>query len=184
MIDVDIKNYLPYHIANIDEFQKLAKVYDKFLKLIWARLDVEEQNRYLTTMDKSECEYWEKILNIEVSSLDSLADRRHRIKGFCISDLPYTEKKLRETLNTMCGKDNYNLVIDHTKYTLKCGLKLVSIQMLSIVTGVIRKMIPANMSIYVYAEYNRWKRFKPLKWKDLKTEKWKSVRSNKKWQEE
>ena len=50
MIEVDTRQYLPLHIAEIDEFKKIAKTYDEFLKLAWASLQKEELNRILATI--------------------------------------------------------------------------------------------------------------------------------------
>ena len=57
MTEVDIIQYLPLHIAEIEEFEKIAKIYDKYLILVWQSLKREELNRVLPTMDENECSY-------------------------------------------------------------------------------------------------------------------------------
>lgn len=122
MIEVDTKQYLPLHIAEIDEFKNITKTYDKYLSLVWDSLQREELNRVLATMD--------------------------------------TEKQ-----------------------SVDCGVKIVSIQMIGVIFDLIRKRVPANMLVSVYAIFNRWERFKTLRWQALKTETWKSLFGDKKWQE-
>ena len=184
MIEVDTIQYLPLHIAEIDEFEKITKIYDKYLRLVWQSLEREELNRVLATMDESECSYWEKLLHIVVNPADSLEDRVNRIRGYHVSDLPYTINKLDEVLRVVCGVDNYKLKVDNSKYLIDCGVKLVSIQMIEVVADLIRKRAPANMLVNVYALYNRWERFKAIRWSGLTTEKWGGLYGNKKWQEE
>lgn len=183
MIEVDTERYLPLHIADMEEFKKIAKTYDKYLKLVWESLQKEELNRFLSTMDESECERWEKLLNIVTSPSDTLEDRVNRIRGYHISDLPYTANKLDEVLKAVCGADSYKLKIDNTHQSVDCSVKLSSIQMIDVIFDLIRKRVPANMIVKVYALYNRWERFKAMEWQALKNETWKSLFSDKKWQE-
>ena len=184
MIEVDTLQYLPLHIAEIEEFKKIAKTYDKYLRLAWASLQREELNRILATMDESECAQWEELLHIVVNPADSLEDRVNRIRGYHVSDLPYTINKLDEVLKVVCGADNYKLKVDSSKYLIDCGVKLVSIPMIDVVADLIRKRAPANMIVNVYALFNRWERFKTMRWSELTTEKWGGLYGDKKWQEE
>ena len=183
MIEVDTERYLPLHIAGMEEFKKIAKTYDKYLKLVWESLQKEELNRFLSTMDESECERWEKLLNIVTSSNDTLEDRVNRIRGFHVSDLPYTYNKLDEVLKLVCNGDNYKLKVDNLEQLVDCGVKIVSIQMIDVIFDLIRKRVPANMIVNVYALFNRWERFKTMQWSELTTSTWNSFYSDKKWQE-
>jgi len=182
MIEVDTKQYLPLHIAEIDEFKNITKTYDKYLSLVWDSLQREELNRVLATMDEKECEQWEKLLSIVINPADSLEDRVNRIRGYHASDLPYTYNKLYEVLRLVCKGDNFNLKVDTEKQSVDCGVKIVSIQMIDVIFDLIRKRVPANMLVSVYAIFNRWERFKTLRWQALKSETWKSLFGDKKWQ--
>lgn len=183
MTEVDTIQYLPLHIAEIEEFEKIAKIYDKYLILVWQSLKREELNRVLPTMDENECSYWEELLHIVVNPADTLEDRVNRIRGYHVSDLPYTFNKLDEVLKVVCGVNNYKLKVDNSKYLVDCGVKLVSISMIEVVADLIRKRVPANMIVNVYALFNRWERFKTMQWSELTTSTWNSFYSDKKWQE-
>ena len=182
-MNVDTEQYLPLHIAEIEEFKKITKTYDEYLKLVWKSLKREELNRVLATMDETECEQWEKLLNIVINPADSLEDRVNRIRGYHVSDLPYTYNKLDEVLKLVCGGDNYKLKVDNSKQLVDCGVKIVSIQMIDVIFDLIRKRVPANMLVNVYALFNRWERFKTMRWSEMTAEKWNSFYSDKKWQE-
>lgn len=182
-MNVDTEQYLPLHIAEIEEFKKIAKTYDEYLKLVWQSLKREELNRVLATMDETECEQWEKLLNIVINPADGLEDRVNRIRGYHVSDLPYTFNKLDEVLKLVCGADNYKLKVDNSRQVIECGVKIVSIQMIDVIFDLIRKRVPANMLVNVYALFNRWERFKAMRWSEMTAEKWNSFYSDKKWQE-
>lgn len=182
-MNVDTEQYLPLHIAEIEEFKKITKTYDEYLKLVWKSLKREELNRVLATMDEAECTQWEKLLNIAINPADSLEDRVNRIRGYHVSDLPYTYNKLDEVLKLVCGGDNYKLKVDNSKQLVDCGVKLVSIPMIEVVADLIRKRAPANMLVNVYALFNRWERFKQLRWSELTADTWEKIHDDKKWQE-
>ena len=154
-MNVNTEQYLPLHIAEIEEFKKITKTYDEYLKLVWKSLKREELNRVLATMDEKECEQWEKLLNIAINSADSLEDRVNRIRGYHVSDLPYTYNKLDEVLRLVCGGDNYKLKVDNSRQVIECGVKIVSIQMIDVIFDLIRKRVPAIMRVNVYALINR-----------------------------
>lgn len=182
-MNVETEKYLPLHIAEMEEFKKIAKTYDKYLKLVWQSLKREELNRVLATMDEAECEQWERLLNIVINPADSLEDRVNRIRGYHVSDLPYTYNKLDEVLKLVCGGDNYKLKVNNSKQLVDCGVKIVSIQMIDVIFDLIRKRVPANMLVNVYAHFNRWERFKALRWSEITAETWKKIHDDKKWQE-
>lgn len=182
-MNVNTEQYLPLHIAEIEEFKKITKTYDEYLKLVWKSLKREELNRVIATMDEKECEQWEKLLNIAINPADSLEDRVNRIRGYHVSDLPYTYNKLDEVLRLVCGGDNYKLKVDNSRQVIECGVKIVSIQMIDVIFDLIRKRVSANMLVNVYALFNRWERFKALRWSEITAEKWNGLYGDKKWQE-
>lgn len=40
----NVIHYFPPHIANIEEFKRIAKVYDAQLKQVWVELDLNGDN--------------------------------------------------------------------------------------------------------------------------------------------
>lgn len=158
----DTGHYFPTHIKKIDEFKEIAGAYDKSLAVAWKNLGTIYDNNYFDGMDESECEYWEKRFGITVNPLDTLEDRRNRIRGYSVSDLPYTEKKMREMLTAMCGTDGFTFVPDPSVKKLKVGVKLTGQQLVTNITEILRKMIPADMELEVALLYNQHKRFRIL----------------------
>ena len=108
----NVIHYFPPHIANIEEFKRIAKVYDAQLKQIWIALDQMEDNRHFDSMEASECTYWEKIMQIKLTGEETLEDRRRNLKGRWVSSRPYTAKKFKEVLDAMVGEQYYKLEIN------------------------------------------------------------------------
>lgn len=160
--------YYPPHIADIEEFKRIAKVYDKKLQLIWDNIDQMQTNRRFDEMDEAECSRWEEMLNIKLTGEETLGDRRRNIKGIWTSGLPYTAKKFKEVLDAMIGSEYYLLDINRAKKTLKVDLMLDVIMQDKYIYNLMRAMAPADMIVTVSILFNRNRAFKGYTNADLK----------------
>jgi len=149
-----VLHYFPPHIKNIEEFEEISKAYDAVINSLWTDMGVVFDNNFFDTMDADECSRREQMLGIVPNPLDTLNDRRRRIKGYSASNLPYTEKKMHDVLSAMCGQEGYELVIDKSAKTLFVGIKLNSVQMVDNARELMRNMAPADMSVTAQILYN------------------------------
>lgn len=159
MMETDTIHWFPRHIAEIREFKEIAKAYDYLLNQAAADIQKVFDNEFLETLDAGGCLMHEHILGITANTLDSIEDRRNRIKGYYASDLPYTEKKLDRVLRTMCGKDGFTMIVDSPEYQVDIQIRLNSMNLVTNVYEIARKMIPANMVLNVNIIYNVHQRF-------------------------
>ncbi len=151
---IDTLHYYPRRIQEIKEYIRLSGEVDTELEAVWDKIDRITRNMYLDTMDKNTCLSWEKILRITANPMDTLDDRRGRIKGYFASNLPYTEKKLREVLTAMCGEGGYDLVIDTRSGTVDIFIMLSNVRLVDNTYDVIRRMAPADMIVKARIIYN------------------------------
>ncbi len=162
IVSPNVAHYFPPHINNIDEFGEISKAYDATIGQAWSNMGVVFDNNYFDSMDADECSRREGILGITTDPLDTLDDRRRRIKGYYSSNLPYTERKMHDVLKAMCGEDGYELVIDKTLKTLFVGIKLNSVQMVANAKELMRLMAPASMGVTaaiiynIHSQYRSW----------------------------
>ncbi|RHS65877.1 DUF2313 domain-containing protein [Clostridium sp. AM45-5] len=154
-------HYFPPHIANIEEFKRIAKVYDAHLKQIWIELDKMEDNRHFDSMEASECTYWEKNMQIKLTGEETLEDRRRNIKGHWGASRPYTNRKFKEVLDAMVGEKYYKLEINTKEKYLKISLMLEAISKDGYIYDLMRAMAPADMVVKVVIIFNRHRSFKP-----------------------
>lgn len=152
---IDTIKYYPPHIQNIEEFKRIAEVYDKKLQLVWDRLDQMQTNKRFDQMDEEECEHWEKMLGIKLTGEETLDDRRRNVKGIWTSGLPYTVKKFTEVLDAMVGPECYLLDINKKTKTLKVDLMLDVIMKVDYIYNLMRAMAPADMIVIVSILFNR-----------------------------
>lgn len=164
---VDTLHYYPKRIQEIKEYIRLSAGVDTKLTAVWDEIERITKNMYLDTMDEDTCLMWEKILNITTNPLDSLDDRRGRIKGYSASNLPYTEKKMREVLQSMCGEGGYDLVIDTKAGTVDIFIMLSNTRLIDNTYDVIRKMAPADMIVRARIVYNTHSIFRAYTYAEL-----------------
>ncbi len=183
-LTIPIKQYLPEKVQEIKEIGTVAKVYDDNLSKLWGVFDGIYANKFLDSLDAYGCERHEKILGIVPEAGDTLVDRRRRIKGYYSSNLPYTVPKLKEVLNSMCGVDRYELYIDRELGIVTVGVKLESRNLVGNVAEIVRRMIPADMMMEVFLEYNQNYAFKKYTHGELKKYTHYQLRNNVQFQEE
>lgn len=165
---IDTIRYFPQHIANIEEFKRIADAYDKKLQVVWDDLNQMQTNKRFDDMDEAECGKWEQMFKIKITGEETLGDRRRNVKGIWTSGLPYTAKKFKEVLDAMVGSEYYLLDINQPKKTLKIDLMLDVIMKDTYIYNLMRAMAPADMIVIVSIVFNRNRAFKGYTNADLK----------------
>jgi len=165
---IDTIRYFPQHVANIEEFKRIAAVYDKKLQVVWDDLSQMQTNKRFDDMDEEECSKWEQMLKIKITGEETLGDRRRNIKGIWASGLPYTARKFKEVLDAMVGPEYYLLDINQANKTLKVDLMLDVIMKDTYIYNLMRAMAPADMIVTVSIAFNRNRAFKGYTNADLK----------------
>lgn len=165
---IDTIRYFPQHVANIEEFKRIAAVYDKKLQVVWDDLSQMQTNKRFDDMDEEECSKWEQMLKIKITGEETLGDRRRNIKGIWASGLPYTARKFKEVLDAMVGPEYYLLDINQANKTLKVDLMLDVIMKDTYIYNLMRAMAPADMIVTVSIVFNRNRTFKGYTNADLK----------------
>ena len=165
---IDTIRYFPQHVANIEEFKRIAAVYDKKLQVVWDDLSQMQTNKRFDDMDEEECSKWEQMLKIKITGEETLGDRRRNIKGIWASGLPYTARKFKEVLDAMVGSEYYLLDINQANKTLKVDLMLDVIMKDTYIYNLMRAMAPADMIVTVSIVFNRNRAFKGYTNADLK----------------
>lgn len=165
---IDTIRYFPQHVANIEEFKRIAAVYDKKLQVVWDDLSQMQTNKRFDDMDEEECSKWEQMLKIKITGEETLGDRSRNIKGIWASGLPYTARKFKEVLDAMVGPEYYLLDINQANKTLKVDLMLDVIMKDTYIYNLMRAMAPADMIVTVSIVFNRNRAFKGYTNADLK----------------
>ena len=81
---IDILSYLPFHIRNLKEYQNLSITEDAEIEKLFNEIDRLYDNVFISTLDESGCERWERILGIVIRDTDTIDFRKIRIKSFLV----------------------------------------------------------------------------------------------------
>lgn len=157
-----ILEYLPPVYGNIEEFKQLANAYTLEVCELNEIANAAYNNFFLDTLDSNGCSRWENILNLKVNSTYTLEDRRLQIKSKIIGDLPYTYIKLKQLLNSLLGKDNYEIKIKENViekngeviYKVEVKLNLGVKNQFNAVDKMLENIIPLNLMYGVELLYN------------------------------
>ena len=104
--EINLINYLPQILQDKEEYIKVFNVGNKEIKILHDKLKDLSNDQFL------------EDLSITPKSNESLEDRRFRIFSKYISKLPYSERFLRNWLDSIVGEGNYELTINNATYNI------------------------------------------------------------------
>lgn len=149
----DTINYYPNHLRAMPEFKELAKCFDAMLRLAYQELEHQAADLFYLTLTKDGCELYERVLGIVPQPGATLELRRQAIIAAQFAQPPYTEKRLREVMDSMCGSDGYSLDIQREKCHLRIRIRNRTAEshdaLMSDAETVVKQWIPANMTYEV-----------------------------------
>ncbi len=146
-------NYLPYVVRGYDVFKAMMEAEQPEFETVWAAVNDLMDNQFIMTADEIGLSRWEKVLEIVPKATDTLEDRRFRILTRLNETRPFTVLQLNNILQTLCGEDNYSILI--SDYTLIVRIGLTSKSNFSDVETLLQKISPANMMIDLSLAYNQ-----------------------------
>lgn len=158
--EVDILDYLLPLIAQTDEFQAIGTSENEQINNLWTAHKNVYNNQFISTLDETGCNRWEKILDITPMGTDTIADRRFRIAARINADIPYTYKQLQNMLASLCN-EGYSMQLRNEDYTLIVRVALSAKKQYSEVEKLLKRVLPANLAIDLSLLYNQYQTLKP-----------------------
>lgn len=141
MRTVQLENYLPPVLQNVRELQQITATEDAELNHMNQCIEDALADAYLNDMTLNGIKRWESMLHIAPAG--TLDDRRKAIIIRLNEMLPYTIRRLRQMLASICGDDGYSVAVDG--YTLTVRLPALSYHVAWAVYDTLARVVPANM---------------------------------------
>ena len=141
MRTVQLENYLPPVLQDVRELQQITAAENPELNQLDQCIDDALADAYLNDMTLNGIKRWESMLHIAPSG--TLDDRRKAIILRLNEMLPYTIRRLRQMLASICGEDGYSVADDG--YTLTVRLPALSYHVAWAVYDTLARVVPANM---------------------------------------
>ena len=150
-----LQDYLPPVLLKTYEFPLLCKTeqpeFDRLNAAATAVLDAQ----FVTTAGERGIARYEKIFKITPMDTDTLDERRFRVLARINAQLPFSVRRLRQQLSTLCGEDGYRMGIDGGRYTLTVKVALTAKRNQQAVEELLAGIVPANMVCTTSLLYNQ-----------------------------
>lgn len=146
-------HWLPQHLADMTEWQEICKAYDRLLSKAISAIDEVYANQFIDSLTEMGCLIWEHLLRITITEGETLEERRQAIQSYFVSDLPYTENKLREVLESLAGGDSVTLTVTPSIYELRVDLTINTPNIVENVADIVYKMRPCNLVVRIGIHY-------------------------------
>ena len=171
-----LQDYLPPVLLKTYEFPLLCGTEQpEFDRLSAAAGDVLAA-QFVSTAGERGLARYEKIFGIVPQDTDTLDERRFRVLVKINAQLPFSVRRLRQQLATLCGADGYKLELDGGKYTLSVKVALTAKRNRAAVEELLADIVPANMVCTTSLLYNTWGQIGRLTWGALKQLTWREIK--------
>ena len=142
---INIKNYFPTLYNDILEIDSLVKIENDLFENLNTEFEKAIKNEYVITADKETIKKYEILLRINDGDNKELSFRRQRILNRLAMNMPFTLRALKQKLDELIGKGNYNIFVDPGKFTLYIESKILNQTWFNETYITINKMKPANI---------------------------------------
>lgn len=104
---MELLDYLPDFMAGLKEMQELTKAEQPEIAAAIRAVRTAPDEFFITTLSPAGAKRWEEMLALPVQESAPIADRRFRILTKATEQRPFTLRRLKELMTTLCGEDGF-----------------------------------------------------------------------------
>ena len=150
-----LNEYLPSILLKTYEFPLLCDTEQREFDRLNTAVDEVLDAQFVSTAGVRGIERYEQIFSIVPQDTDTLDERRFRVLAKINAQLPFSIRRLRQQLSTLCGEDGYGMEIDGGRYTLTVKVALTAKRNQQAVEELLADIVPANMVCTTSLLYNQ-----------------------------
>lgn len=150
-----LQDYLPPILLKTYEFPLLCKTEQPEIDRLHDAADAVLDAQFISTAGETAIARYEKIFGITPMDTDTLDERRFRVLTRINTQLPFSVRRLRQQLATLCGADGYKLEVNGDRYTLTVKVALTAKRNQQAVEELLADIVPANMVCTTSLLYNQ-----------------------------
>ena len=150
-----LQDYLPPILLKTYEFPLLCETEQLEIDRLHDAADAVLDAQFLSTAGEYAIQRYEKIFGVVPQDTDTLDERRFKVLTRINTQLPFSVRRLRQQLETLCGADGYKLELDGGKYTLTVKVALTAKRNQQAVEELLAGIVPANMVCTTSLLYNQ-----------------------------
>jgi len=121
----DFLQMLPEWFKTTLEYPGIMQAYAYVLNSLEGNIDRIWSNQYIQTCDEATIEAWEQIFGFDPAPGESLETRRTRILNKFRQVVPYSERRMRATLDDMYGVGGYTLTVDEANEAVDMVIRVL-----------------------------------------------------------
>lgn len=169
---INLTDYQPDILKNVTEMRAIMNAETPLIQAVWDACESCMNDQFISEATENGIARREKMLDITPYATDTLADRRFRLLSRYNENTPYTRKSLVNMLETLCGKDGYQLTILTSEFTVRVRVALTVRKQSDSVRELLERILPYNMIFSVELLYNIWQQFKSYTWAETEKFTW------------
>ena len=150
-----LQDYLPPILLKTYEFPLLCETEQPEIDRLHDAADAVLDAQFLSTAGEYAIQRYEKIFGVVPQDTDTLDERRFKVLAKINAQLPFSVRRLRQQLATLCGEDGYKLEVGGGKYTLTVKVALTAKRNQQAVEELLADIVPANMVCTTSLLYNQ-----------------------------
>lgn len=150
-----LNEYLPSILLKTYEFPLLCNTEQREFDRLNTAVDEVLDTQFVSTAGERGIARYEKIFGITPMDTDTLDERRFRVLAKINAQLPFSIRRLRQQLSTLCGEDGYKLEVNGGVYTLTVKVALTAKRNQQAVEELLADIVPANMVCTTSLLYNQ-----------------------------
>ena len=150
-----LQDYMPPILLKTYEFLLLCETEQPEIDRLHDAADAVLDAQFISTAGETAIARYEKIFGITPMDTDTLAERRFKVLTRINTQLPFSVRRLRQQLATLCGEDGYKLEVSGGKYTLTVKVALTAKRNQQAVEELLADIVPANMVCTTSLLYNQ-----------------------------
>lgn len=150
-----LNEYLPSILLKTYEFPLLCDTEQREFDRLNTAVDEVLDAQFVSTVGEQGIARYEKIFKITPMDTDTLDERRFKVLAKINAQLPFSVRRLRQQLETLCGADGYKLELDGDRYTLTVKVALTAKRNQQAVDELLADIVPANMVCTTSLLYNQ-----------------------------
>ena len=142
---IQIENYLPSVVREVDVFQQIAKAQNPEFNLLKNRIVQTFSERFVQTASEYGVRRWESLLLIPVDETLTLQQRKERVLTCLNIKTPYTWRMLENMLGAYLGEGNFSLTYNIEENKLLLKINWLSSYARRDIESLFKKVLPVNV---------------------------------------
>ncbi|WP_418927006.1 putative phage tail protein [Dysosmobacter sp.] len=152
---MELLDYLPDFMAGLKEMQELTKAEQPEIAAAIRAVRTAPDEFFITTLSPAGAKRWEEMLALPVQESAPIADRRFRILTKATEQRPFTLRRLKELMTTLCGEDGFTVAMVGSTFTLTVRVMLKVRQNYDDVETLLNRIVPENLVLDLSLMYNQ-----------------------------